>query len=1348
MAIRPNIRATAPNTTDNRKTCLRSDTAMVIRLLFLLTVLLPGLAGAATYLNSPEPFNWIDPSLHADVVWTEAPGGPNGECSGFSFPVDDDISQELPLGFTFRFGTGNYDTVRIMSNGRLQFANRYCGYGTQTVGPPRTYPFPYPDSNLVRTMRVYGADLNPADGGSVRYATLGTAPNRMFVVTWSGVPEWSAPGSSFDLQVILRERGDFIYQFGPSSNPTQGHAQIGWELTTTDYDLISYPDIGALANTAIRFHLPEPVAEYRFDESAWDGTPGEVRDSSGNGLDGDTVGGAQPRPARICNGATLDGTSQYLNIPDHPRLNITEELTVTAWIRPYAIPASGLKSIVSKDWNYEFHVNSAGQIYWWWNDAGGNVHTLTTAGTPLNAGFWYHVAIVYSRSGSFQRIYVNGTERAASSLGDTLRTTTDPLQIGADQGYAGREFDGQIDEVYIYDTALNEEQIAAVMAIDRPCPAPPPAGNLLLSTDATETLGGITTTPDDLAEYDAAADTASIWFEGAAHFARSENIDAVDVLANGLVVLSTTGSADLGGISFRDGDLVAWDPDTDTATLLLSERAVFAGNEDIDAVHVLTNGHILLSTTGSARIGSLNFRDGDIVEYDPATGNATLFLSEDIFAANEDIDGFHLLDNGRVLLSTTGSARIGSLSFRDGDIVEYDPATGNATLFFSEDRFGNSADVNAIDILPPIIPLDHLRIEHDGNGLTCQPEQVTLRACANADCSSVYAGAVTVTLSPSGWEGGDTVSFSGGTTTVALRHVTPGSVTLGTTSVTPPPANATTCLNTASGGTDCTLTFHDTGFVYTIPTQTACAVSAPVTIAAVRKDDATQRCVPAFANRTADVNFWTTYVDPASGSRQLTLNNGSADYLLATASPGTAVPLAFDANGETQVTVSYPDAGRLTLNSAFTGSGAESGLVMTGSADFVTKPARFVVQSPDLNADCASGDATCSVFRPAGDGFSLTVRAACADGTATPNFAHDNIALSHGLVAPAGGSPGTLGVTTTAITAGSGGEVTLGNQSVTEVGVFRFTARLGAPWLGETAIGDATTNTSPNIGRFVPAWFDVSRVQGCETGGFTYAAQPFVVTATAYNSLGNITRNYAGSLGFAFDTTLSDAGDTLNFSNNVIPAGSFGSGIGTRADVTYTFPDPATAPVTLRLRATDPDGVSSAGHLEPATDIHSGRVRMANAFGSELIDLQVPMTVQHHDGTAFTDFPADVCSVASLTLAPVDGSVTVGTGANPGETCIRDDDAESGSANCSDASQLPGPLAAQFEEPPVDASFNLWLKAPGENFTGSVDVNATVAPWLRFDWDGDGTPDDPAARATFGIYRGDDRIIYWRERFD
>ncbi|WP_411157847.1 DUF6701 domain-containing protein, partial [Nocardia otitidiscaviarum] len=54
--------------------------------------------------------------------------------------------------------------------------------------------------------------------------------------------------------------------------------------------------------------------------------------------------------------------------------------------------------------------------------------------------------------------------------------------------------------------------------------------------------------------------------------------------------------------------------------------------------------------------------------------------------------------------------------------------------------------------------------------------------------------------------------------------------------------------------------------------------------------------------------------------------------------------------------------------------------------------------------------------------------------------------------------------------------------------------------------------------------------------------------------------------------------------------------------------------------------------------------------------------------------------------------------------------------------------------------------APGAGTDGSVDVTVSTATWLRFDWDGDTVHDNhPSGRASFGIYKGNPRLIYLNE---
>ncbi len=223
---------------------------------------------------------------------------------------------------------------------------------------------------------------------------------------------------------------------------------------------------------------------------------------------------------------------------------------------------------------------------------------------------------------------------------------------------------------------------------------------VFLSTDEGETLGGLSFEDEDLAQYNTATGDATLFFNGDAAFDSEEDLNAAHVLPNGHVLLSTDGDVTLGGLTFGDDDIVEYDPVTGTASLFFDGGSLFGNDfENIDAVHVLPNGNLVISTTNSTALGGLGFEDGDLAEYNPVTDTATLFFDEDLFSGNEDIDAVHVLPNGNIVLSTADGATLGGLTFKDGDLAEYNPSTGIASLFFDEDLFSGAANINATYII-------------------------------------------------------------------------------------------------------------------------------------------------------------------------------------------------------------------------------------------------------------------------------------------------------------------------------------------------------------------------------------------------------------------------------------------------------------------------------------------------------------------------------------------------------------------------------------------------------------------------------------------------------------------------
>ena len=456
---------------------------------------------------------------------------------------------------------------------------------------------------------------------------------------------------------------------------------------------------------------------------------------------------------------------------------------------------------------------------------------------------------------------------------------------------------------------------------------------------------------------------------------------------------------------------------------------------------------------------------------------------------------------------------------------------------------GGSTNIHEIDNIqicalrsnPIGVQIDHFQLDYSGQPLTCNPETVTVKACANAACSTLITDPVTATLSldptsgNNGWIGGNTVSFSGGSTTVQLRNNTTTPVTVGVSSSAPTTKPYSTTLCKAGNGDPsvaaCTLNFADSGFFFDVP-DTYSNQPQDVTISAVKKDDITKQCVPGFTG-VRSVGFWGTYNNPNTnnfGSKISIDGNAIATYAASVPSPTpTTLNLTFDTQGKaTLKKVTYPDAGQMQLSASHNGSGETVGLVMTGSDKFVARPVGLCITPPQ--GVCAAGDSSCPVFKKAGETFQVDIKAMawesandgdiCVGNQTTPNFALPNIALGSTLVAPNPGTNATLGTTAYSHVAAANSVNTI-SQTVSEVGVFRMTA---TPPEGSTVSTGYFGYTIPPassvpVGRFVP--WDFNLLSGVLTpacGQFSYMSQPFGVkmTVQARNKSAGVTKNYGG----------------------------------------------------------------------------------------------------------------------------------------------------------------------------------------------------------------------------------------------
>jgi hypothetical protein len=211
------------------------------------------------------------------------------------------------------------------------------------------------------------------------------------------------------------------------------------------------------------------VGCWKFDE----GSGVTAIDSSGSFNDGlmvNTTYSADTPPQSLSTFAlrfnnTYSGNAySYVTIPDSLSLRPSSGLTLAAWVKTDTNEGR-LRVIISKQYGSSNHDS----FVLWCHDDGRLWFSLEGVGViqsgqpPLNE--WHHIVATYN--GSFMRLYMDGVEQSSGAATGSILYDNNTVLIGADSNQADHTPDegwsGAIDEVLIYNRALNETEIAQII---------------------------------------------------------------------------------------------------------------------------------------------------------------------------------------------------------------------------------------------------------------------------------------------------------------------------------------------------------------------------------------------------------------------------------------------------------------------------------------------------------------------------------------------------------------------------------------------------------------------------------------------------------------------------------------------------------------------------------------------------------------------------------------------------------------------------------------------------------------------------------------------------------------------
>jgi len=173
---------------------------------------------------------------------------------------------------------------------------------------------------------------------------------------------------------------------------------------------------------------------------------------------------------------TLNGSNQYISIPNSPELNPTSEITLEAWFKPtISYVGVGNEPIILKSFTshsnpyYQYGLYMVGNNYSSTTHKGtlrflvttstGN-YNLGTSPSYYTTGEWYHISGTYD--GANMNFYINGELISTTSATGTIQSYNTGVEIGKLRNFNSYT-PGEFDELRIWNKAFTQAEIRSNM---------------------------------------------------------------------------------------------------------------------------------------------------------------------------------------------------------------------------------------------------------------------------------------------------------------------------------------------------------------------------------------------------------------------------------------------------------------------------------------------------------------------------------------------------------------------------------------------------------------------------------------------------------------------------------------------------------------------------------------------------------------------------------------------------------------------------------------------------------------------------------------------------------------------